>query len=267
VGIRNDFEKSQCFTFPKPLGKQPKLYDVIPGLKVSNFTKKKFCIDILFDGKVPASRGRFQKVDELNDFFLFADIRDGHTTIHSWDLIKTTAREKSICQTILKNRRKKIYGPKDGNPLSFKVLCQLIDNLKIEELETLVAKQILRYVEGIGYEFVNSKISSGINGVSKIFLPHADVIATLTATGTRDFVAIKSIECQEPEAYKQTFIKEIYKKKKYKPLTAKDYARLQGFPEWFQIADNNTTAKHQFGNAVSIPVVYYLAEALLKIIL
>ena len=267
VGIRNDLEKSQCFTFPKPLGKQPKLYDVIPGLKVSNFTKKKFCIDILFDGKVPASRGRFQKVDELNDFFLFADIRDGHTTIHSWDLIKTTAREKSICQTILKNRRKKIYGLKDGNPLSFKVLCQLIDNLKIEELETLVAKQILRYVEGIGYEFVNSKISSGINGVSKIFLPHADVIATLTATGTRDFVAIKSIECQEPEAYKQTFIKEIYKKKKYKPLTAKDYARLQGFPEWFQIADNNTTAKHQFGNAVSIPVVYYLAEALLKIIL
>ena len=267
VGIRNDLDNSQYFTFPKPLRKQPKLYDVIPGLKVSNFTKKKFCTDILFDGKIPASRGRFQKVDELNDFFLFADIRNGHTTIHSWDLIKTSAREKFICQTILKNRRKKIYGLKDGNPLSFEVLYQLIDNLKLEEVERLVSKQILRYVESIGYEFVNSKISSGINGVSKIFLPHADVVATLTATGTRDFVATKSIECQEPSAYKQTFIKEIYKKKKFKPLTAQDYARLQGFPEWFKIADNNTTAKHQFGNAVSIPVVYHLAEALLKIIL
>jgi DNA (cytosine-5)-methyltransferase 1 len=267
VGIRKDLETSQFFSFPEALGKQPKLYDVIPGLKVTNLTKKKFCTDILFDGKVPASRGRFQKVDELNDFFLFADIRNGHTTIHSWDLIKTTAREKFICQAILKNRRKKIYGMKDGNPLSFEVLSQLIDNLELEEVETLVSKQILHYVEGKGYEFVNSKISSGINGVSKIFLPHADVVATLTATGTRDFVAIKSIECQEPQAYKQTFIKEIYKKKKYKPLTAQDYARLQGFPEWFQIADNNTTAKHQFGNAVSIPVVYHLAEVLLKVIL
>lgn len=267
VGIRNDIENRKSFAFPKPLGQQLKLYEVIPGIQASNLTKKKFSPEILFYGKVPASRGRFQKIDELNDFFLFADIRDGHTTIHSWDLIKTSIREKFICQTILKNRRKKIYGPKDGNPLRFEVLSQLIPNLKREEIETLVSKQLLRYVEGKGYEFVNSKISSGINGISKIFLPHTDVIATLTATGTRDFVATKSIECQEPEAYKKTFIKEIYRKKKFKPLTAQDYARLQGFPEWFQIAENHATAKFQFGNAVSIPVVYHLAKALLKIIL
>jgi DNA (cytosine-5)-methyltransferase 1 len=267
VGIRNDIENRESFAFPKPLGQQPKLYEVIPGIQASNLTKKKFSPEILFYGRVPASRGRFQKIDELNDFFLFADIRDGHTTIHSWDLIKTSPREKFICQTILKNRRKKIYGPKDGNPLRFEVLSQLIHNLRIEEIETLVSKKILRYIEGKGYEFVNSKISSGINGISKIFLPHTDVIATLTATGTRDFVATKSIECQEPETYKKTFIKEIYRKKKFKPLTAQDYARLQGFPEWFQIAENQATAKFQFGNAVSIPVVYHLAKALLKIIL
>jgi len=267
VGIRNDIETRENFVFPKPLSQQPKLYEVIPGIQASNFSKKKFSPEILFDGKVPGSRGKFQKLDELNDFFLFADIRDGHTTIHSWDLIKTSAREKFICQTILKNRRKKIYGPKDGNPLSFEILNQLIPGVKSEEIEILVSKQILHYIERKGYEFVNSKISSGINGVSKIFLPHTDVIATLTATGTKNFVATKSIECQEPEAYKQTFIKEIYRKKKFKPLTAQDYARLQGFPEWFQIAENQTIAKYQFGNAVSIPVVYHLAKALLKIIL
>ena len=267
IGIRNDLENSDNFTFPEPLGKQPKLYDVIPGIQVSKFTKKKFTPEILFDGKIPASRGRFQKIDELNDFFLFADIRDGHTTIHSWDLIKTTVREKLICQTILKNRRKKIYGSKDGNPLSFEILNQLIPGLKIEEIENLVTKGILRKIEKKGYEFVNSKISSGINSISKIFLPHADVIATLTATGTRDFIATKSIKCQEPENYKRTFINEIYKKKNFKPLTAQDYARLQGFPEWFQIADNEVKARHQLGNAVSVPVVYHLAKSLLKIIL
>ncbi|MFM6371453.1 MAG: DNA cytosine methyltransferase, partial [Dolichospermum sp.] len=76
-----------------------------------------------------------------------------------------------------------------------------------------------------------------------------------------------SIECEEPEAYKQTFIKKIYQPKRFKPLTAENYARLQGFPESFQIADNENTAKHQFGNAVSIPVIYHLAKALLTIIL
>ncbi|BAZ66036.1 DNA-cytosine methyltransferase [Fischerella sp. NIES-4106] len=268
VGIRSERENCWGFTFPKPIDQQPKLYDVIPGIQRSNYLKKKFPPKVLFiDGKIPAYRGRFQKIDELNDFFIFTDIRDGHTTIHSWDLIETTAREKFICQTIMKNRRKKIYGQKDGNPLSFKILETLISGLKAEELDILITKKILRFVEGKGYEFENSKISSGINGVSKVFLPHADAIATLTATGTRDFVATISLECQEPEIYKQVFIEEIYKKKKFKPLTAQDYARLQGFPDCFQIAENETTAKHQFGNAVSIPVVYHLMKALLQIIL
>jgi DNA (cytosine-5)-methyltransferase 1 len=267
VGIRNDLEKCWAFTFPNSLNKQLKLYEVITGIQHSNFAKKRFSPEILFpDGKIPASRGRFQKIDELNDFFTFADIRDGHTTIHSWDLIETTLREKLICKTILRNRRKKIYGLKDGNPLEFKILQALIPSLQIEEINILVAKEILHLVEGKGYEFVNSKISSGINGISKIFLPHAEAIATLTATGTRDFIATISIECQEPEAYKQTFIQEIYVKKNYKHLTATDYARLQGFPETFKIAESESTAKHQFGNAVSVPVVYHLAKALLKII-
>jgi len=146
VGIRNDIAKSKSFDFPKPLGKPIKLYDVIDGIERCQFTKKKFSPEILFDGKIPAARGRFQKIDELNDFFIFADIRDGHTTIHSWDLIKTTAREKLICKTILKNRRKKIYGHKDGNPLSFAILSQLVPELKIEELENLVSKKIHRRI-------------------------------------------------------------------------------------------------------------------------
>jgi DNA (cytosine-5)-methyltransferase 1 len=267
VGIRNDLERCWGFTFPKPIDSAIKLYDVIPGIQRSNFTKQKFSPTVLFDGKIPGSRGRFQKLDELNDFFLFTDIRDGHTAIHSWDLIETTSKEKLICQTIMKNRRKNIYGEKDGNPLKFKVLAKLIPELEQTEIDNLVDKEILRSVDEKGYDFVNSKISSGINGISKIFLPHADAIATLTATGTRDFVATISIECQEPVAYKETFIREIYEKKNFQPLTAQDYAKLQGFPEWFKIYENETTAKHQLGNAVSIPVVYHLAKALLEIIL
>jgi DNA (cytosine-5)-methyltransferase 1 len=155
VGIRNDLDNCWGYTFPKPLNKQIKLYDVIPGIQFSHYPKKKFAPEILYgDGKIPASRGRFQKIDELNDFFTFADIRDGHTTIHSWELIETTAREKLICQTILKNRRKKVYGPKDGNPLKLQVLQSLISGLNLKEVNTLVDKNILRFIEDQGYEFV-----------------------------------------------------------------------------------------------------------------
>lgn len=267
VGIKNTIKNCHEFAFPEPLNYQPKLYNFIEKIETKEVNKKKFSSDVLFHGKIPVSRGRFQKIDELNDFFIFADIRDGHTTIHSWDLIKTTPREKLICQTILKNRRKKKYGSKDGNPLSFKVLEKLIDNLAEQELIKLVNKQILRYIPSKGYEFVNSKISSGINGISKIFLPHSDVIATLTATGTRDFVATISLECQEPEIYKRQFIQRIYRQKKYKALSSFDYARLQGFPDWFILHDNENTAKKQFGNAVSVPVIYHLGKSVLKIIL
>ena len=267
VGIRKDIDNCWGFTFPEPLNNKIKLCDVVSGIEKESFPKKKFAIKSLYNGaKIPASRGRFQKIDELNDFFTFADIRDGHTTIHSWDLIETTPREKLICQTILRNRRKKIYGIKDGNPLKLTSLQSLIANLQIEEINDLVDKEILHLIEDRGYEFVNSKISSGIKGVSKIYLPQADAIGTLTATGTKDYIATTSIECAEPEIYKQRFIEEIYLPNKYKPLTARDYAKLQGFPDSFQMADNDSTAKHQLGNAVSVPVIHHLALSLLQII-
>lgn len=266
VGIRTDLENPQRFEFPQPLETHPKLYKFIAGVQACEFQKKKFSPEALFNGKIPASRGRFQKDDELNDFFLFSDIRDGHTTIHSWDLIKTTKREKMICTVILKNRRKKKYGVKDGNPLSFYDLKELIPDLREVELQNLINKKILRWVEDKGYEFFNSKISSGINGISKIFLPHSDVIATLTATGTRDYIATVSLECQEPEQYKKTFIKRIYMKKRFRPLSARDYAKLQGFPDWFILSENDNIAKRQLGNAVSVPVVFHLAKSVLAVI-
>jgi len=267
VGIRKDFLHCQNFVFPEPLELKPKLYQFISDLKISdNLPKAKIDSRILFGDKIPRSRNRFQKDDELNDFFVFCDTRNGHTTIHSWDIIKTTPREKMICHTILRNRRKKKYGEKDGNPLSFAALAELIPELIEKELEKLVQKQILRYVENKGYEFVNSKNSTGIHGIYRVFLPHSDIIPTLTATGTKDYVAKVTIEnCENPEEYKQRFITEIYQKKKFKPLSARDMANLQGFPDWFMIADREDIAKQQLGNAVPVPVVYHVAKSLLTV--
>ena len=123
VGIRKDIENVHEYKFPNPIEKKSFLYEMISGIKFNGrHTKMKFDPKELFGDKIPMGRNRFQKINELNDFFIFCDTRNGHTTIHSWDLKSTTAREKKICMTVLRNRRKKIYGAADGNPIGTKTL-------------------------------------------------------------------------------------------------------------------------------------------------
>jgi DNA (cytosine-5)-methyltransferase 1 len=267
VGIRNDLHYAQDYKFPVPLRMKPKVIDIVDEIRASTSIEKiKLTPDILFGGVVPASRTRFQKEDELNDFFIFSDLRNGHTTIHSWELIPTSEREKEICLCILKNRRKKKYGEKDGNPLSLNNLRDSIPDLQVFELENLVDKAILRKTTNDRYEFVNSKNMSGINGIYRVILPHADIMPTLTATGAKDFIATVFINAKTPEEYKKKFIEKIYNQKKYIPITAQHACRLQGFPDWFIYHQKEDIAKKQFGNAVPVPVVYHVTQALLKIL-
>ncbi len=264
VGLRNDLERAGQFQFPRSVDRPHKLYEVLTDLPACPQPKQKFSPNLLFGKKVPASRGRFQKIDELNDFFLFSDVRDGHTTVHSWDLIETSDREKSICMTLLRNRRKKKYGPKDGNPLSLEDFRGLIPDLQPAEITKLIEKEILRETAGDRFDFENSKISTGIQGVSRIFLPTAEAIGTLTASGTRDFVATAALTECEPETYKRRFLDEIYHPGQFRSLTAQDYAKLQGFPDAFKPHSNSNTAKKQFGNAVSIPVISAITQSILQ---
>ncbi len=268
VGIRNDLENYQEYRFPTPLNIHPKVLDILDyRKKITTFEKIKLDPEILFNGAIPPSRNRFQKDDELNDFFTFSDLRNGHTTIHSWDLIKTTAREKLICLTLLKNRRSKKYGNKDGNPLSLENFQDSIPDLKLSELEHLRKLNILRLTPDQKYDFVNSKNLTGINGIYRIILPNADIIPTITATGSKDFIATISINANNPEKYRNLFLKKIYKPKKYIPLSAIHACRLQGFPVDFEYHHNEEIAKGHFGNAVPVPVVEYVTKELIKIIL
>lgn len=267
VGIRRDcLEETLPFVFPSPIGKHATVSDILEGRQhKAAFKKKTFEPREIFGEKLPMGRNRFQKNDELNDFFVFCDTRNGHTTIHSWDLIKTTQREREICMVVLRNRRKKIYGPQDGNPLSYEALRSLIPDLKEKELSMLVEKKILRSVaDKGGYEFVNSKNSAGVNGIYRIYMPHSKVFSTLTATGTKDMISLTSLQAETPEEYRLQFIESIVKKGLYRPISSKEAARLQGFPESFAVHSEDALAKKQFGNAVSTSVIYYIGKSLLK---
>jgi len=263
VGIKK--HKNNKFTFPNPVSKHTKLAQIMDNLEINkkHLTKQKFSSDILFGEKIPFSRNRFQKSDEFNDFFIFCDTRDGHTTIHSWDLISTTSFEKKICMTILKNRRRKLFGEWDGNPLSLKILQSLIKDLKDSDLKKLVKKNIIIQEEDGRYELSNTKNSAGINGFYRVFLPQSDIFATITATENRDFIATKTITGKDPHDYKNNFLNQIYKKGKLRLITGRESGRLQGFPEKFKIHPNDKIAKRQFGNAVPTNVVYNLAKKLI----
>ncbi|MFN7853457.1 DNA cytosine methyltransferase [Anabaena sp. AL09] len=267
VGIRRDIERCQEYKFPKPLNIHPKVIDILDELKNINFVEKvKLDANTLFKGVIPPSRTRFQKDDELNDFFIFSDLRNGHTTIHSWDIINTSDREKMICLTLLKYRRSKKYGDKDGNPLSFEDFREIITDIEINELNKLLEKGIFRLTSDHKYEFVNSKNMTGINNIYRIILPTAEIFPTLTATGSKDYIATVSIHANHPQEYKNLFLEKIYQPQKYIPITAKHACKLQGFPLNFEYHKKDEVAKKQFGNAVPVPVVEYVAKELLRVL-
>lgn len=264
VGFRKDLNVSN-FKYPNALNLNLTISEILDFDRQEDLVKKNLISPKELHGDaIPFSRNRFQKIDELNDFFVFCDTRNGHTSIHSWDLIETTNKEKQICLAILKNRRKKKYGSLDGNPMSLSDIGYFVPNLSEMDMENLILKNIIKRNKVGKYVLVNSKNSSGINGIYRVYLPHSKIFSTLTATGTKDMVALKSIEASTVVDYKDQFIKNVYKKNAFRPLTERETGRLQGFPYWFNVNRNENFAKKQFGNAVSVPVVYNLGKSLIN---
>jgi len=260
-----------------------------------------------------------------NDYFLFNDLRNGNTTIHTWDILDTTIKQKEICYLLLKNRRKRFYGKLDGNPLSLKHfqlldssitrndLVELIelkifkeidyifnldkvnnieltddelellkhtegnkislDSLKtnhylklkkvsvIKTIDSLTDKKIIRCVEK-RYDFKNTKISTGLFGINRIFLPSSDTFPTLVASDTNDFIATKDIP--HSGDYKKHFMEEIYEKQNYRKITKTEACLIQGFPSKFILPESRVRWMKLIGNSVSVPVIEMIIEAILS---
>lgn len=303
--------------------------------KIKNkYTSKETTISEIFNHKQTINEiERIQVVEEpqmslsvtngFNDYFLFNDLRNGHSTIHSWDIYDTTKREKEICLTLLKNRRKQKYGHLDGNSLSLEHFKELIPDISKTEIDKLVKLEILRPKKylfkvlkdskhpieqlvlskasnqiinidslkidrelrvnrvninqimmdlenkeiikcfEVRYDFKNSKISTGINGVSRIFLPSSKVFPTLVASDTNDYIATVDITAENKEEFKKNFIKEVWEKKKYRKITKEEACTLQGFPKDFILPGNRTRWMKLIGNSVSVPVINTLVKSIL----
>ena len=262
----------------------------------------------------------------FNDYFLFNDLRNGHTTIHSWDIVPTTERQKKICYLLLQNRRKSKYGILDGNamginhfqdldhsitrtdleelvkigilkhsPYKYEIYHKtietssdedfllsnnksniiLVDELRLNKefrkrkigildtLQNLENKGIVRCIE-TRYDFKNTKISTGLNGINRIFLPNSKIYPTLVASDTNDFVSTTNIKAENKEEWKAAFIKEIYETGKFRKISKSEACKIQGFPSDFILPESRPRWMKLIGNSVAIPVVTQLANSIVE---
>lgn len=262
----------------------------------------------------------------FNDYFLFNDLRNGSTTIHSWDIQETTDREKNICYLLLKNRRKDKYGELDGNPLNIKHFQELDSSIKESDLEVLVEKGILKRVsylykvrevsndlsddakwvlnqakngiinfdtlksskelkkrkinaldtlfmlETIGavkcieerYDFKNTKISTGVAGINRIFLPTCKIYPTLVASDTNDYVTTENLNADNIEDFRAKFMESVYRAGNYRQISKQEACRIQGFPANFLLPPTRARWMKLIGNSVAVPVIKMLANAIVN---
>lgn len=261
----------------------------------------------------------------FNDYFLFNDLRNGDTTIHSWDIVDTTPKERRICLLLLRNRRRRDYGRLDGNPLSLAHLQELDKSISQSDVDALCGKGIIRpetysykvirpdfadltdperlvmkYVEGgrlvpdnfcaerkfkiakvrlndalsalVGkgvvepdetrYDFRYTKISTGLFGVNRIFLPSSNIFPTLVASDSNDYVTDLSITATDRETYRRRFIEEVYRAGRYRRITKSEACRVQGFPPDFILPDSRSRWMKLIGNSVSVPVIEQLVRSI-----
>ncbi|NBR15010.1 MAG: DNA (cytosine-5-)-methyltransferase, partial [Crocinitomicaceae bacterium] len=248
-------------------------------------------------------------------------------TIHSWDIIETTERQKFICYLLLKNRRKSAYGKLDGNPLSYKHFVELDESIRVNELEELVTLNILKKVdysyriidselvmlsdeekqvltcasnnrfyidslksdrtiklkkisisktlksleekkiivcEEVRYDFKNTKISTGLFGVNRVFLSTSNIFPTLVASDTNDYITTKEIRAKNDSEYKSVFLNEVYRKGEFRRITKEEACKIQGFPEDFILPENRARWMKLIGNSVSVPVIEMIGKAVME---
>lgn len=267
VGLRKDLAVSD-YVFPRYQENRLRLYDIFDNLEPPQENLPEVILQRdLFGERSGMGFNKLTPKEYQNEFFILNDLRHGLTSIHSWDLFETSKREKLLCMILLRNRRNKKYGDLDGSPLSFDQLLEFVPDLSIAELHELIKKSILisSYDGGVEkFEFKNRRMSSGIQGIYRVFLPTARFFGTLTARGMNDQVALRSVEGDTPNEYKQNFIEQVLRPRKYRPISVREAARLQAFPETFKFHSSDAVSKRLLGNSVATNVVKAVAESLVQ---
>ena len=135
---------------------------------------------------------------------------------------------------------------------------RIMDTLRKLEKEGVVKCTEMRY------DFKNTKISRGLNGINRIFLPSSKIYPTLVASDTNDYISTEELKAANAKQWKDNFMKEIYNKKKFRKITKSEACKIQGFPADFKLPDSRPRWMHLIGNSVAVPVVTMLTRSIVS---
>ena len=114
------------------------------------------------------------------------------------------------------------------------------------------------------YDFKNTKISTGLFGVNRIFLPTCKIYPTLVASDTNDYVTTELFSAENIGDFRRMFMDKVYKTGSYRQISKSEACRIQGFPSDFILPPSRARWMKLIGNSVAVPVVSMIAKAVVN---
>ncbi len=183
-------------------------------------------------------RGNLEKLHGVR----LIDYRGGNS-IHSWELGlrgDCTPQEIDLMNRLITKRRHKVFGQhQDGKLLTKAQIASFYTHPNLAQLlASLVDKNYLQLIDD-KYKPVAGNFSFE---VYKFLDPDKISVTLVASDGNR---------------------LGVYYGGRVRRITPREAARLQGFPDSFQLHPNQNKAYRQLGNSVTIPVVKAIAQELL----
>lgn len=137
---------------------------------------------------------------------------------------------------------------------------------KINALDTLFMLETIGAVKCIEerYDFKNTKISTGLAGINRIFLPTCKIYPTLVASDTNDYVTTENLNADNIEDFRAKFMESVYRAGNYRQISKQEACRIQGFPANFLLPPTRARWMKLIGNSVAVPVIKMLANAIVN---
>lgn len=172
------------------------------------------------------------------------DYRGGQS-LHSWELGmkgKCSNAEIRFMNALIQNRRKPIFGKEqDGKKLTKEQIKTFYKEPDIDEvISSLIEKRYLQVNDEGKYNPVCGNMSFEVFK----FLDPESISVTLTSSDANRLGVIQHNRARH--------------------ITPRECARLQGFPDTFNLHPTDSWSYRQFGNSVSVPVVEAVFDEFIK---
>lgn len=244
MGLQSDVGAADSHTFKRQSGQtslfsEPNTVRIVKDILEHDVPEKYACTED-FVARLKKVIGN--DLAKLHGYRLI-DHRGGQA-IHSWELgIKgeCTGSEIEFLNLLIANRRKKTFGThQDGKSLTLEQVQTFYPKPDLESLlASLIAKGYLS-----AYDNKYNPVAGNMSFEVFKFLDPESISITLTASDTNRLG--------------------IVQKGRARRLTPRECARLQGFPDSYQLLPNDNAVYKQMGNAVSVPVIKAVVADLLE---